>query len=275
MTTALFSTSETVLRAITVLASGYVVLSSAEYLAARDRLQDDDILSWKVSKQRPVFSYPFVSHVSDAIFPYPRFLGLLASRLLLGAFAGILALSGTQSPILLAGIVATTFAISFRHPYGLEGGFQMSFIVFSALFIASLFPEGSIERDLAILFIAAQAILSYLVAGVSKASSDIWRDGGALTGIFGTSIYGHQWVYERLQDYPQLGTVGCWATIAFECLFPSVLLAPSEYVFAFLLLGFSFHVGAAIFMGLNGFILPFVATYPAIIYANRFVGVLS
>lgn len=57
--------------------------------------------------------------------------------------------------------------------------------------------------------------------------------------------------------------------ILFECLFPLVLILPKEFVLAFITMGFLFHLGTAIIMGLNSFWFSFVCFYPAVIFFTQ------
>jgi hypothetical protein len=257
------------LRIVAIIASGYIILSSLEYLSARERLSNDDILDWEISKS--LWTGSFVSGLLGSLLAYQRFLWLLVGRLVAGILVIAFAVRGELVPVVLAVVFITTLSISLRNPYGLDGGFQMSLVIFGGLFLGSLFPDGSLGQRVCLLFIAAQAVLSYFVAGVSKLSSDSWRAGTALTGIFGTSLFGHKQIHERLRRYPNLDTVGCWGTILFECMFPLVLIVDLRYASVFLIGGFLFHLATAVFMGLNGFLLTFIATYPAVVYANVFI----
>jgi hypothetical protein len=53
--------------------------------------------------------------------------------------------------------------------------------------------------------------------------------------------------------------------VIFECAFPIVLVAPQPVTWLLLLIGLSFHLGCAITMGLNSFLLVFPATYPCVV----------
>jgi len=86
-----------------------------------------------------------------------------------------------------------------------------------------------------------------------------------------TRIYGHDGLGRWLDLRPGLSKALCWGTIAFECSFILAFIAEPKLLTALLLGGALFHASAALFMGLNGFFFAFVATYPAIVYLNRYV----
>jgi len=114
-------------------------------------------------------------------------------------------------------------------------------------------------------FIAAQAALSYLTAGVAKARSAVWRSGRAIPLIVDTDTYGWPWVAGMLAGRPALARSACWTVIVFECLFAGALVAPEPVRLAALAVGLAFHLGCALVMGLNTFVWAFAATYPCVL----------
>jgi hypothetical protein len=56
--------------------------------------------------------------------------------------------------------------------------------------------------------------------------------------------------------------------IVFECTFPLAILSP-RLALVFFGAGIAFHVGIAAVMGLNNFVWPFIATYPAVYIASN------
>ena len=51
--------------------------------------------------------------------------------------------------------------------------------------------------------------------------------------------------------------------------FPLVLVAPKKVALGLLGTGVTFHVGNAVFMGLNRFMWAFSGTYPAVAHCSR------
>jgi hypothetical protein len=109
----------------------------------------------------------------------------------------------------------------------------------------------------------------YIVAGASKAASPAWRSGSALPLVFRTRIYGNALIYSTLTKYPLASLLGCWFIIVAECAFSLAYILPQGGI---VILGImlSFHIVAAITMGLNGFLLAFLAAYPSSIYIVMF-----
>ncbi|MDQ3706524.1 MAG: hypothetical protein M3437_15165 [Chloroflexota bacterium] len=169
--------------------------------------------------------------------------------------------------LLLALAFLATMAARWRRHIGGDGAEQMALLVLAAVGLALLPWPGSDRMVAATTFIAAQAGLSYLTAGVAKLISPIWRDGSALPAILSTYNHGHPWAAGFLHQHTKLAQLLCWSVITFECLFPVLVLGPSWLAVSAFICGFAFHAGCAVLMGLNGFLWSFPATYPCVMAA--------
>jgi len=141
----------------------------------------------------------------------------------------------------------------------------MSDIVLISAILAFLPVPSETRITLAVVFIAAQAVLSYFTAGVAKLVSPMWRSGTALPAILGTYNHGLAWVSRSMETRPSIGLVLGWAVILFEVSFPLVLIAPQPVAIVALGVGLTFHLGCAVLMGLNSFVWPFPATYVCVL----------
>lgn len=260
---------ETVLRLVALISGAGVLLSTFEYLYSYDRLDDEGLLSWELSKYHRAWSQAgLLAKLADHLFEYSRFKWLLVIRGVAGALVVVFAILDWNAQLLFLVVFLTTYSITLRNAYGLDGAFQLTLVIYAALFIASIFPNDSVIAVVCVWFIGLQAILSYFVSGVSKLVSPTWRNGDALPGIFGTDIYGHQTVFRLIRDRPRVSQFLCWSVIVVECLFPLVLFADLPLAIFLLGWGFLFHLSTAVFMGLNVFFVTFLSTYPAILYVN-------
>jgi hypothetical protein len=165
-------------------------------------------------------------------------------------------------------LLLTTMTIRRRKIIGGDGAEQMSDIVLIAAVLALLPVPGDTRIMLAVIFIAAQAVLSYFTAGVAKLISPIWRTGGAMPAILGTYGHGLAPMSRLMASTPALGLVLGWAVIVFEVSFPLVLLTPLSIAIGILAIGVTFHLGSAAVMGLNSFVWPFPATYACVLAAR-------
>lgn len=89
--------------------------------------------------------------------------------------------------------------------------------------------------------------------------------------MYRTVIYGNPWMAVPFTQRPTVAKLAARALIAFECSFPLVLILPDHYSLLLLALGISFHLTAAVLMGLNTFFWAFVATYPAVMFCSSVI----
>jgi hypothetical protein len=207
---------------------------------------------------------PVTSRTGTAfrIQQYPYSLGLPAAEVAFAACA--IALSGAR-PLFVAMLLALHVARLRLFPLGLAGFDQMTTIVLVGVLLAVAFPGTSIAVA-GLAFVAMQACLAYLTAGVAKAVSPAWRQGTAVTGILSTRAYGSRGISALVSRSQSLGFLLDWTTIGYEVLFPAAVIAGGWVLLAWLVAGLTFHVAIAVSMGLHMFIWTFGATYPAVLF---------
>jgi hypothetical protein len=196
----------------------------------------------------------------------PRGISVVAAAQIIAA--AILVAFGPQPARGRCALVAlgiTTTLIRRRRVIGGDGAEQMSDIVLISALLAVLPVPSDGRITLAVVFITAQAVLSYFTAGVAKLVSPMWRGGGALPAIFGTYTHGLASVSRLMESRPAVGFALGWSVILFEVSFPLVLIAPPSVAVAALSVGLMFHLGCAVLMGLNSFVWPFPATYACVL----------
>jgi len=256
-----------VVRIIAFIAGVFGVVSSFELLDIRDMYGEKGLMSRKVVRLH-LNSIPLSKPLRPIL---TRFTLVLLVRIPLGLSLAALAVVGYVHPGVVLLLFGTDLLIQLRHTGGLSGAFDMGLVTNGGLLVATLFPSSEFITTAAILFIAAQGLLSYFIAGIAKLLGEEWRDGTAIEMIFSTESWGDDRVYELTERYPQTKLLGSWTVIGFECLFPLVLFVDSQFVGAFFAVGILFHVANAVLMGINSFVLIFPATYPAIFHANEFL----
>lgn len=240
-------------------------LTTIEYLTILRQFGDNGIYSWKMIKLN---SFPnMVKLRLGFLFNQPGMLIMLLLRLVCSV-ALFISPQSYFTVYLLAIVVSTSLLLAIRNPIGNDGSDQMSVIIGISLFIAFLFHDPEISA-ISLFFIAAQSILSYVIAGVAKMLSKKWRNGTAIYQIMNTESYGSARISLYLhRASPAISSVLAWNVMLFEALFFTVVILPYPYFLVFLLWGLIFHFYNAIIMGLNNFFWVFLATYPAVIYAN-------
>jgi len=251
---------------VQLLLAGGAALTGAELLALRREYRPEGFLGWPMAARL----------VSRRRFPWPgRWMGagmrergvLVVAGIRLAAALGLLAATWAASPTaaapLLAVVLVTGLLLMQRLPYGMEGSDQLAAITGIALLVARLFPGSARMAAAVAWFIALQAALAYLTAGVVKLRNAGWRDGTLLQGVLGTEFYGHR-VLAGWLARPAAARAAIWGVILFELSFPLVFVLPAPLVAVWLAAGLLFHLTLAVTMGLNAFVWAFAAAYPAI-----------
>ena len=218
--------------------------------------------------------YATVSRAAAAIFEYRGTVLICAVRAAACVAALVIWQMPVVTPLLLLTVLTTSALLSYRNPFGTDGSDQMAIILFCGLFVYSV-ADSQIMRDVALYFIGAQAVLSYVVAGIAKAISADWRRGRALKAILNTRTYGSALAARALGAVPDRANISlCWTIIIVESCFWMVLMLPPVPASLFLAWGFGFHLSNAALMGLNTFFWAFVAAYPCILFFNHLISSL-
>lgn len=153
-------------------------------------------------------------------------------------------------PLAIAVVWLTTWGVAVRWRGTFNGGSDaMTFLILTAWLVSAILPSS---ESIALLYIAIQLILSYLVAGIAKIVSPQWRNGQAPQYFLAMS---------GVAVTPEQAFVLAWVVLVFECLFPLAVFAPIP----FLLFGLVFHLMNVYFFGLNRFVFAWVAAYPALL----------
>lgn len=250
-----------------------IVLSVSEELVMRRIYADNGLLSWqvlRVARPRPVLSW--VQQRVDQLFQPRAYVALLVIKLATALTLLVVSVLYPQARLafglLSAAMLVHLLLMKRRSVYGLDGADQMFAVVFLGLAVHELMPVGSLGSAAGLVYVGAQTVLAYLIAGVAKLRGPAWRDGSALVGIMSTKIYGNSVAAALLHGRATLGRLMGWAVIAFEVTFVAVLFVDRPAMWVMLGVGVLFHAGIAALMGLNSFFLAFVATYPAVAYLN-------
>jgi uncharacterized membrane protein YphA (DoxX/SURF4 family) len=265
----LYLTAAEVLEWTGRLLSVYVVIDSLEKLSITKKYTDNDLFDWvrlrenHFFKRRPVL----IRNILDVIFPAPVWMVLLIFRLLCGSYLLLFSLNTTVILCCLAGIFFIGSLMNLRNiAYGAESESRFSLVIAGALVLQRIAPTHTVTI-VAFWFIALQACLSYITAGLSKLQNTNWRNGIGFQHIISSyskvplpainRFFSRQLSISKLLN---------WSVIVFECLFPLVLVIGRPYLWLFLACGVLFHASIAIWLRLGKFFWVWVATYPALIF---------
>lgn len=162
-------------------------------------------------------------------------------------------------------IALATLLIRVRTPLSIHAAGTMVMVTFTG---AALGLAAGTHRSMefALVFIAAQACLSYFVAGASKLRERSWRSGQAIGFIASTLMWGNGRRAAALKAHRRVAFSLSWVTMTAECAFPLTLAVPLPVTAGLLACAAVFHIMTAIEMGLNSFVWAFGSTYPAIIF---------
>ncbi|MEL6637719.1 MAG: hypothetical protein AAFW73_06350 [Bacteroidota bacterium] len=256
-------TLDTALHLTVILASVGLFVTTLEELQKLRLEGAKGILSWEVLQHQYYRSIAW----TGGVFTFSRYTLLKLLRLL-----GVLVLPFTFGtfPIgsaLISGMVLFSLVVQYyRCAFGLDGTHQVYIILFLSIALYGISSQSFLISYVCLAAIALQSVLAYVISGYCKLVSQQWRDGSALIGIMSTKIYGNARLYRWFKRHPQYSRLACWGVIVFELAFIACCFFQPKVTLLLLGLGFSFHLVNAFAMGLNNFLMAFIATYPAVYY---------
>lgn len=254
------------IRLCSIIAAIGVIYNALELCLHRREILDE-FFNWRIVRTRYyiLIGRPLLGWLFDVTLTGNRFLFAVAAQAVAVALFPIALSFRLGLAALLAGYVLyVQLLIHIRMLVGMDGSDQMQTVIWASIFVYCL-PLNDTARTVAALFIAVQLVLSYLVSGLAKLISPVWRGGSAISLITRTSTYCTQGLAKVL-GRPLISTTLCWATIIFEVGSPFLLLAGRPGAIGLILMGTSFHVGVALAMGLTTFIFAFIAAFPVVYY---------
>lgn len=260
--------ADVALRLVATLVATGQLIAGAQLIAERRLFERGGLLWWPAVRRR----YQSSRFAVLSTMPFtPR--AVIGTALL--KCSGAVALVGCavwQQPLRYALIVllAANFALFIRMPHGRTGADEMGNVILLALLLTAI-VDTPLTQTTCLVFIAGTSVTAYVTAGLAKLLNAGWRDGTVLRKLMSTTQYGHVGIARYLSRYPALSTSLSAALIAYECLFPLLLILPHNWAIAGLAAGALLHLTLAVVMGLNTFVWTFGATYPALLFANSLV----
>lgn len=120
---------------------------------------------------------------------------------------------------------------------------------------AALGPVGALFHNTAMLAFAVQISLVYGLAGLYKVQGQVWQDGTALYYAFRGGQFMIPGVTEWLYRSAFVVTALSYVTVAFQVAFPFLLFLNPHTRRLAVVMGFTFHLGIALVLGLITFSL--------------------
>jgi hypothetical protein len=241
------------------LAAVATAIAAIELLVVHRALGERGVFAWSVLRRELHRAPRPIRVVADAMFGTRGTLVLLAVQL-----AAAIALPFVDHPATAWLALACTIAIAVRFRGTYNGGSDaMLVVVLLGLAVArSGWPRAGLA------YIAAQLVLSYVIAGFAKLGDARWRRGQAFEILVELPAYGVPARLAALLSRPAVGRLGAIATLAFECGFPIAFVNRTACI-ATLAVGAAFHLGNAIVFGLDRFLWAWLAAYPALWFTAR------
>jgi hypothetical protein len=256
----------TVLRVLQAGVALYCIVTGLQALVEFDRYTEGGVLGPEITSLQ--FEKEWQIRLFGLVFAGRRFKYLLYVHVVAGGVLIVQAIVNNISPWSLLLLLVTTVLFGIRHHAGLNGTYHLSLAVLLGILWASI-TTSTLAVTLAIGFVGVQTVLSYTVAGWLKLAVADWRNGAILSDLADGEIWVADNAARVLAGPPAVTKLLSWSVIAFECLFPLVLIAPKDIAIGLLAVGTVFHAINAFAMGFNTFLIIYPATYPAIYYTNR------
>ena len=256
--------------ACAAIASVGIVIDSLEMLGSRWSLEAN--FDWVVLEagHPALIKHPRLASVVTALTTNSGLTSLLVARVSGAPLAALMFMVDLSGAVVLCLLVTLSSALlRLRLTYGLDGADQMQAVVWGGLTLYGIATVPWI-RELALGFIAAQLLLSYLTAGLAKVMSLQWRDGRAITGILSTQLHGNRILLRYIGRRPY-SIVLAWGVILFEIVGPAAAVMSMIGVLVVCVLAVFFHLGIAFAMRLNGFVWAFLSALPPLIYTIQLI----
>lgn len=251
-----------------VLLAFALALSSIELLLVRADFAGKGVFVWTVLRDETRGLPRPLCALLDALLGDRSFPALLALQLVCA-----LCLPWTTSPFVPLTLLATNLLVCVRFRGTYNGGSDaMMVVILVGLLVARLGPDvspgvtGTVLQRAGLGYIAAQLVLSYLLAGLAKLREPSWRNGTALPRLLGIRAYAAPSSMRRVLSGSGPARSASWLVIVFECTFPCALFVFPVGSLVILTGGVLFHLFNAFALGLNRFFWAWVTAYPALLF---------
>ncbi len=241
-----------------------VLQQTFELFMIRSSFSEQGLWRWSLLRQ-DFQRFPILfRQLFDFLLSTPNFTLMLWARCFVALLIWVF-----PHPALVVFLLLSTILISWRWRGAFNGGSDvMTATVLLGLSWSSIFPNSEVIQKGALWYIAIQVCLSYFIAGIAKFQNLGWRNGTTLRHVIVASNYD---VPDLVRNYflnsaqSKLLFVASWSVILFECTFPFGLLHP-KLCFFMMAGALVFHLGNVWILGLNRFVLPWLAAYPALLF---------
>lgn len=240
------------------------LLSSCELLAARKLFGPEARCCWSLLSQK------FPERLARLLQPlggHPGVLALLALR----ASSGLWLICCPSSWAALVSLTVLTIVLHARNrPWMVDAGDKFLLMVTLGLLLAGLPTQSVLSAEpalesVALIFIAAQASLSYFTAGFYKMRNR-WGNGRFLSDLLDCQLLVGRTHATFLKRYSWLLPLMETSVVTIQLMAPALVLMGPTCAKVLVLWSFTFHLLGAWGLGLRTFSQAYWTCYPAILW---------
>jgi len=256
------------LRLILSILSLSLIISSAESFAGVKIYKTSGWLSWhRLKYDRPVFRHPLVAPFLNWLFPHPKVLILITSRLICSVWLLVAVVANWNYAGLIISLTLINILFSLRNAFSNNGADQLTNVILIAAVVASIGAANETIVVYSLFFIALQTSIAYFTSGINKVNRN-WLNGVYLKDVLSTAMFGNPMVLRKFRKMKHAFWSCSLLMIFGELLLAFCMFFPSTACVYILAGGFVFHLTVAYIMGFNTFLFTFLSTYPAIYFVS-------
>jgi hypothetical protein len=240
-----------------------IFIQSIEYIYIRNTFKDNGI--WRINDIKSDFAFlpDFIQNILLHILKYQTFINIIYLRLLLS-----IVLFFTPNVLIIIVLFFISLLIALRWRGTFNGGSDyMGLIILISLLIANISKNPNYKLA-SIYYLCFQVSSSYFLAGFVKIKNKDWRNGTSLKKFISNTIYTNNKKIVTFTCNNNVNMILSIVIILWELSFPLAFL-DSKFAIFILCFGFIFHLINAYILGLNRFLIIWVATYPAILFLSQ------
>lgn len=240
-----------------------IFIQSIEYVYIRNTFNDNGI--WRIKDIKSDFAFlpNFINSIILFLLKYETFVNVIYLRIILSI---TLFLIPNILVIIILIFISLLIALRWRGTFN-GGSDYMGLIILISLFIAYISNKPNFKLA-SVFYLCFQVSSSYFLAGFVKIKNKEWINGNSLKIFLSNTIYTNNKVIVTLLSNKKINIILSISMILWELTFPLALIN-SHFTIPMLSIGFVFHLFNAYVLGLNRFLIIWVATYPAVLFISQ------
>ncbi|NBR86210.1 MAG: hypothetical protein EBT61_11990 [Verrucomicrobia bacterium] len=261
---------EPCLELVTRLTALGAAVCAGEFIAMRRMFANDGLLGWPLLRQFSRLSGDgLLARALEACFGNPGILVVFWAWLLVALSLATVPSHLFWRPVAVTFLFIVHMLLNVRHfSIATTGADRLRLVTLGALTLREMAPDSELLSCMTLLFIGANCVLAYFVAGLYRLASVAWRTGRGLSHGLRLPLSGDEAIAGWLESHPRIDQLLTWGVEALEIGFPLTLLGGPVTVLPGLVLFLLMHLLIGHLMGLSRFLWAFPAAYPAVVYTS-------